>query len=65
MRGERKSCEYFLFEPRGAGLNRVDWFLGLLLVCEIHARARVRVVTLPDSVCAHIMLTEKKRKRHI
>lgn len=23
---ERKSCEYFLFEPRGAGLNRVDWF---------------------------------------
>lgn len=23
---ERKSCEYFLFEPRGASLNRVDWF---------------------------------------
>ncbi|MEQ2280585.1 hypothetical protein AMECASPLE_021437 [Ameca splendens] len=23
---ERKSCEYFLFEPRGARLNRVDWF---------------------------------------
>lgn len=23
---DRKSCEYFLFEPKGASLNRVDWF---------------------------------------
>lgn len=38
---ERKSGEYFLFEPRGARMNRADWFESCSFVKpHTHTRAR-------------------------
>lgn len=63
---ERKSCEYFLFEPRGAGLNRVDWFESCSsFVKHTHTHAyttpppqahtHTHTKTLPDPPCTNIV----------
>lgn len=61
---ERKSCEYFLFEPRGASLNRVDWF-------ESCSSFMKHTHIIPDSLCVNKTTSvvelegrETRRKRH-
>lgn len=63
---ERKSCEYFLFEPRGASLNRVDWFESCSSFMK-HTHTHI----IPDSLCVNKTTSvvelegrETRRKRH-
>lgn len=65
---ERKSCEYFLFEPRGASLNRVDWFESCSSFMK-HTHTHTHII--PDSLCANKTTSvvelggrETRRKRH-